>query len=289
MSLITFRTVLLLTLLSGLLVVVGDLAGGPTGAIIGLAMAFFMNFISYFFSDKLVLAMTGSKEVTAQEQPVLHGVVAALASRANMPMPKVYIMNTDSPNAFATGRDPKHAAVAATTGLLRIMSRDQLAGVIAHELGHVKNRDTLWMVMAATVAGAISYLAMMAQWSMFFGGFGGGDRDRREGAGGMVGLLATVILAPLAATMIQMAMSRQREYGADQAAARDFGRPLELASALETLDEAVHRRPMQVNPSMAHLFIVNPLSGGNILHLFSTHPPVAERVRRLREMAGVTL
>ena len=283
---INIRTLLLLSLLSAVLVAIGGLLAGPSGVVLGLIMAFVMNFISYFFSDKLVLAMSGAKEVSAQDQPRLHSVVESLASRVGMPKPKVYIIDSDSPNAFATGRNPNHAAVAATTGILRIMSLDQLSGVLGHELSHVRHRDTLWMMMAATVAGAISYLAMMAQWAMFFGG-AGGDRDRRGNAGGIVVLLATMILAPLAASMIQLAMSRQREYGADEGSAKEFGKPLELASALETLETAVQRRPLEVNPAMAHLFIVNPLRGGNFSSLFSSHPPIAERVRRLRQMAGL--
>lgn len=283
MGSINVRTFLLLGLLSVLLVGVGSIFG-PSGAILGLVMAFVMNFVSYFFSDKLVLAMSGAKPATPEEQPMLHGIVEELAAKVKMPKPKVYIVNNDSPNAFATGRDPQHAAVAATTGIMRIMDREQLSGVIAHELSHVRHRDTLWMVMAATVAGAISYLAMMAQWGLMFGGMGNGDRDRR-GGGNIIGLLAVMILAPVAASLIQLAMSRQREYGADEGAAKDFGKPLVLASALETLDGAVHRRPMQVNPAMAHLFIVNPLSGRDMTSLFMTHPPIAERVRRLRGMA----
>jgi len=284
---INIRTVLLLGVLSAILIGVGSIFG-VAGLIVGLALAFLMNFVSYFFSDKLVLAMSHAHQVTPDEQPLLHSVVSELSAKVGMPKPKVYVVNNDSPNAFATGRNPKHAAVAATTGILRIMNRDQLSGVLAHELSHVRHRDTLWMVMAATVVGAIGYLAMIAQFGMLLGGFGGsGNRRGGNGTAGLIGLVAVMILAPLAATMVQMAMSRQREYGADEGGAKEFGKPLELASALETLDGAVRQKPMNVNPATAHLFIVNPLKGGDVMSLFSTHPPIQERVRRLRRMAGV--
>ena len=285
MTSINIRTVLLLGLLSAILVGVGSIFG-LAGLIIGLVLAFVMNFVSYFFSDKLVLSMSHARQVSPDEEPVLHSVVSELAAKVGMPKPKVYVINNDSPNAFATGRDPNHAAVAATTGILRIMNRNQLSGVLAHELSHVRHRDTLWMAMAATVVGAIGYLAMMAQWAALFGGMGGGN-NRRGGNAGLIGLLAVMILAPLGATLVQLAMSRQREYGADKGGAQEFGKPLELASALQTLGGAVKQKPMDVNPAIAHLFIVNPLKGGGVAPLFSTHPSTQERIRRLERMGGV--
>jgi heat shock protein HtpX len=228
--------------------------------------------------------MYKAKEVTESEAPEFHSVVRELAARADIPMPKVYLIPSDAPNAFATGRNPNHAAVAATSGILRILSREELAGVMAHELAHVKNRDILIGTIAATVAGAISMMASMAQWAMIFGGFGGDRRDSREG-GGIIGLIAMMILAPLAAMLIQMAISRSREYQADATGAKICGNPLWLAAALKKLDMASQRITIDANPATAHMFIVNPLRGGGLTRLFSTHPPMQERISRLEQMA----
>ena len=281
------RTTFLLAALTVLLVLVGKALGGTAGMVIALVFAGVMNVGSYWFSDKLVLSMSGAKAVSEQEAPELYETVRFLAKRAGMPMPKVYIMETDTPNAFATGRSPNHAAVAATTGLLRIMNRDELAGVLGHELSHVRHRDTLISAIAATMAGAIAMIANMAQWAMLFGGFGGGDDD--EGAGGFIGALAMMILAPLAATLIQLAVSRSREYGADSGGAELTGHPLWLASALRKLESANRSQPVETaveHPSTAHLFIVNPLAGHKLAQLFSTHPPTEDRIRRLEDMAA---
>ena len=281
------RTTFLLAALTVLLVLVGKALGGTAGMVIALVFAGVMNVGSYWFSDKLVLSMSGAKAVSEQEQPELYETVRFLAQRAGMPMPKVYIMETDTPNAFATGRSPNHAAVAATTGLLRIMNRDELAGVLGHELSHVRHRDTLISAIAATMAGAIAMIANMAQWAMLFGGFGGGDDD--EGAGGFIGALAMMILAPLAASLIQLAVSRSREYGADTGGAELTGHPLWLASALRKLESANRSQPVETaveHPSTAHLFIVNPLAGHKLARLFSTHPPTEDRIRRLEDMAA---
>lgn len=246
-----------------------------------LVMAAVMNFVSYWFSDKIVLAMYGAKEVTEAEAPEYYGMVRQLAVQANIPMPRVYIIDTDTPNAFATGRNPEHAAVAATSGIMRVLTRDELMGVMAHELSHVKHRDILISSIAATIAGAITYLAHMAQWAAIFGG----GRDRDEEGGGGIGLLFMAILAPIAAMLIQMAISRSREYEADRGGAEVAGNPLHLASALRKLQMANRQIPMHANEATAHMFIVNPLSGGGMLSLFSTHPPMEERIRRLEEMA----
>ncbi len=276
------RTTVLMALLTGLLVMAGAAIGGKSGMTFALVMAGVMNFVSYWFSDRIVLAMYGAHEVTEAEQPGLYSMVRQLAVQAGMPMPRVYIIDSDTPNAFATGRNPEHAAVAATTGILRILSREELMGVMAHELTHVRNRDILISSIAATIAGAITYLAHMAQWAAIFGS--GRDRDE-EGGGGAIGMLAMAIIAPLAAMLIQMAISRSREYGADRGGAEISGNPLYLAGALRKLEMANHQIPMDANPATAHMFIVNPLTGGGIMSLFSTHPPIDERVRRLEEMA----
>lgn len=276
------RTTVLMALLTGLLVMAGGAIGGRSGMTFALVMAGVMNFVSYWFSDRIVLAMYGAHEVTEVEQPGLYSMVRQLAVQAGMPMPRVYIIDSDTPNAFATGRNPEHAAVAATTGILRILSREELMGVMAHELTHVRNRDILISSIAATIAGAITYLAHMAQWAAIFGG----SRDRdEEGGGGVIGMLAMAIIAPIAAMLIQMAISRSREYGADRGGAEISGNPLYLAGALRKLEMANHQIPMDANPATAHMFIVNPLTGGGIMSLFSTHPPMEERVRRLEEMA----
>lgn len=279
------KTTFLLALLTGLLIMAGGAIGGKAGMTIALVMAGVMNFVSYWFSDKIVLSMYGAKEVNEAEAPEFYSLVRELALQAQMPMPKVYIMPSETPNAFATGRNPEHAAVAATSGIMRILTRDELKGVMAHELAHVRNRDTLISTIAATVAGAISYLATMAQWAAIFGG--GRHNDNEEGGGSMIGMLAMAIVAPIAAMLIQMAISRAREYGADRGGAEVAGNPMHLANALRKLEMANHRIPMDnTNASTAHMFIVNPLTGGGLMSLFSTHPPIEERVRRLEEMAS---
>jgi len=277
----TLKTTFLLSLLTVLLVLAGGAIGGQGGMLIALVMAGVMNFVSYWFSDKIVLAMYGAKEITEAENPAFYGLVRELAERAGLPMPRVCIIPSDTPNAFATGRNPSHAAVAATSGILRILSREELAGVMAHELSHVKHRDILISSIAATVAGAVTYLAHMAQWAAIFGG----GRDRDDEGGGVLGMLVMAIVAPLAALLIQMAISRSREYDADKGGAEISGNPLYLANALRKLEAANQRLPMeQATPASAHMFIVNPLTGGGIASLFSTHPPMEERVRRLEAM-----
>ena len=277
----TFKTVLLLGAMTGLLVVFGDYFGGRQGMVIAFLFALLMNFGSYWYSDKIVLRMYRAREVTEAEAPELVGMVRSLSQRAHLPMPRVYIVPGATPNAFATGRNPQHAAVAVTEGILRTMDYDQLEGVVAHELGHVKNRDTLISAIAATLAGVIMMLAYMARWAAIFGGVGGRDDD--EG-GGILGLLVMSILAPLAAVVIQMAISRTREFLADATAGRLTKKPYALASALEQLQVAAERMPLNTNPATSHLFIVNPLSGRSLLRFFSTHPPVEERVKRLRAL-----
>ncbi|MDI3493411.1 MAG: heat shock protein HtpX [Desulfomicrobiaceae bacterium] len=276
------KTTIFLALLTALLVFLGGAMGGKTGMVMALGLAGIMNFLAYWYSDKIVLSMYGAQEVGPAEAPELYGIVQELAQRAGIPMPRVYIIPTESPNAFATGRSPKHAAVAATQGILRILNRDELMGVMAHELGHVIHRDTLIATIAATIAGAISMLANWLQWAVIFG-MGRGDDE--EGPG-LAGGLIMAIVAPIAATLVQMAVSRSREFLADEAGAQLSGKPLALASALGKLQQAAHMMPMDANPATSHLFIVNPLSGGSILALFSTHPPVEERIARLKAMAG---
>jgi heat shock protein HtpX len=277
----TLKTTFLLALLTVLLVLAGGAIGGRGGMTFALIMAGVMNFVSYWFSDKIVLAMYGAQEVTEAEQPEFYGLVRQLAARAGLPMPRVYIIPSDTPNAFATGRNPEHAAVAATTGILRVLSREELMGVMAHELSHVKHRDILISSIAATVAGAITYLAHMAQWAAMFGG----GRDRDEEGGGLLGMLVMAIVAPLAALLIQMAISRSREYDADKGGAEVSGNPLYLAGALRKLEMANRQIPMEgATPATAHMFIVNPLTGGGLMSLFSTHPPIEERIKRLESM-----
>jgi len=275
----TFKTAVLLGALTGLLIVFGNFFGGQQGMVIAFAFALLMNFGAYWFSDRVVLAMYGAKEVSEAEAPDLVAMVRGLAQRARLPMPRVYVIPNPSPNAFATGRNPRHAAVAVTEGILRIMDREELEGVLAHELAHVRNRDTLISAIAATLAGVIMMLANMARFAAFFGG-GRDDEDR----GGVVGLVVMAVLAPFAALLIQMAISRGREYLADATAAQVTKKPGALASALGRLQHASERLPLQANPATAHLFIVNPLSGRSFLSLFSTHPPIEERVARLRAM-----
>jgi len=280
----TIKTVFLLTLLTVLFILVGQAIGGRGGMLTAFVLAMVMNFTSYWFSDKIALQMAGAREVSESEAPELHRLVEELSTYARLPKPRVYLIESDSPNAFATGRDPQHAAVAVTTGILRILSMNELAGVLSHELGHVKNRDTLIATVVAAIAGAITMLANMAQWALMFGGFGRRDEED-NGAGGLVGGLLMIILAPIAATIIQLAISRAREFEADATGARIAGDPNGLADALEKLDAAVRYRPMlSGNQAMAHLFIVNPFGGG-LSGLFSTHPPIEERVARLRRMA----
>jgi heat shock protein HtpX len=264
----------------------GYLIGGQGGMLIALALAAGMNLFAYWNSDKMVLRMYGARQVSRAEAPAFYGIVEQLADKAGLPMPRVYIMENDQPNAFATGRNPENAAVAATTGLLRHLSHEEIAGVMAHELGHVRNRDTLTMTITATIAGAIS---MLANFAMFAGMFGGNNDNRNNPLGG-IGVLLVAILAPLAAMLVQMAISRTREYAADRAGAEISGRPLWLASALEKLEhgaQVIDNPAAAHNPATAHLFIVNPLHGGSMDSLFSTHPSMANRIQRLREMAGV--
>ncbi|MEJ2346679.1 MAG: zinc metalloprotease HtpX [Gammaproteobacteria bacterium] len=278
------RTTLLLAALTALLMLAGKAIGGNAGMAVALVFAAVMNIGSYWYSDKLVLSMYRAQPVGPDDQPELYSVVQELARRGQMAMPRVYVVENDTPNAFATGRNPEHAAVAATTGLLRLMNRQELTGVLAHELTHVRHRDTLISAVAATLAGAIAMLANLAQWALIFGM---GGQDNEEG-GGMLGAIATMILAPIAAMLIQMAVSRSREYGADAGGAELSGHPLWLASALRKLERANQAVPMDTaaqHPATAHLFIVNPLTGHNLANLFATHPPTEERIRRLEEMA----
>ncbi len=279
-----FKTFFLMLVLTVLFILVGTAIGGRNGAVYAFIFAALMNFFSYWFSDKIVLRMYGAREVTESEAPELYGVVAELTSKASLPMPKVYIMENDTPNAFATGRNPQHAAVAVTTGILRILSRDELMGVIGHELSHIQHRDILISTIAATMAGAISMLASMARWGAMFGGFGRSNDDEGGGGGNIIVVLIVSIFASIAAMLIQLAISRSREYMADQGGAH-LANPLSLAKALEKLEVASQRVPMNANPSTAHMFIVNPLRGGGVLSLFSTHPPIEERIARLEEMA----
>src|SRR5262245_22051208 len=279
----TTKTILLMVGLTVLLVFIGGAFGDRQGMIVAFIFAGAMNLFSYWFSDKIVLRMYNAREVTEAEAPMLWAVTHDLALKMNMPMPKVYIIPSDAPNAFATGRNPNHAAVAATEGILRLLTREELEGVMAHELGHVRNRDILIGTIAATIAGAISMLANMAQWAMIFGGFGGRRRDD-EGEGNMIAGIAMIILAPIAAALIQMAISRSREYQADASGARICGNPLGLANALRKLHAGSQRVPLDANPATAHMFIVNPLRGGGLVNLFSTHPPIEERIARLESM-----
>jgi heat shock protein HtpX len=279
----TTKTIVLMVGLTVLLVFLGGAFGGRQGMIFAFIFALATNMFSYWFSDKIVLRMYGAQEATEAEAPMLWGVTHDLALKMNMPMPKVYLIPSESPNAFATGRNPKHAAVAATQGILRMLTREELEGVMAHELGHVRNRDILIGTIAAAIAGAISLLAHMAQWAMIFGGFGG-RRDDDEGSGGVIGGILMIILAPIAAALIQMAISRSREYEADATGARICGNPLWLANALRKLQVGSQRVPLNANPATAHMFIVNPLRGGGFRSLFSTHPPLEDRIARLESM-----
>ena len=281
------KTAFLMALMTVLLIVVGRLIGGMTGLIIAGAFALVMNVFAYWFSDKVVLAMYRAREVSEEEAPRLHKIVERLATQAGLPKPKVCIVPSESPNAFATGRNPRHAVVAVTEGCMRLLNEKELEGVLAHELAHVADRDMLIGTIAAVMAGAIMMLASMAQWAALMGGMGGGRGGNRQGSGaaGLIALLAVAILAPIAAMLIQMAISRSREYQADAQGARFAGTPNGLADALARLQSASERKPMAAaGPATAHLFIVNPLRGKNISSLFSTHPPTDERIRRLHEM-----
>lgn len=274
----TIKTGMLMAALTALFMVAGQAMGGRGGMAVALFMAMAMNFFAYWFSDSLALKMAGAREVAQSEAPELHTLVAGLAARAGLPKPRVYIIESQTPNAFATGRNPAHAAVAVTQGLLAILSREELEGVLSHELGHIKNRDILISSVAAVMAGAISSLATMTQWAMLFGmGRGSDDEDN----GGMIGAILMMTLAPLAAALIQMAISRSREYLADATGAGICGNPVSLASALRRLEESNQRHPMEVNPATAQMYIVNPLSAEGVAGLFSTHPPTRERIRRL--------
>jgi heat shock protein HtpX len=278
----TLKTMVLLTFLTVLLVFMGAAIGGRSGMIFAFGIALVMNFVSYWFSDKIVLRMYGAQPVTEAQAPELHGSVRRLSQKAGIPMPKVYIIPEESLNAFATGRNPEHGVVAVTEGIMRALDREELEGVISHELAHIKHRDILTQTVVATVAGAISMLAQMAQWAMLFGG--GSRRDDDDG-GSPVAALVMMIVAPIAAMLVQMAISRTREYEADKGGAGIAGHPQGLANALLKLERAKEIVPLHdARPATAHMFIVNPLTGGGLMNLFSTHPPIAERVKRLREM-----
>jgi heat shock protein HtpX len=278
-----FKTFILMLVLTGIFIVVGTAIGGKSGAVYAFIFAGLMNFIMYWFSDKIVLRMYGAQEVSQSEAPELYQIVAELVNKASMPMPKVYMIENDTPNAFATGRNPEHAAVAVTSGIMKILSKEELRGVIGHELSHIRHRDILISTIAATMAGAISMLASMARWGAIFGG---GRSEEGEGGGGgnILFVLIFTVVGSIAAMLIQMAISRSREYLADEGGAH-LSHPLSLSKALGKLEMAAQRIPMEANPSTAHMFIVNPLRGGGVLSLFSTHPPIEERIGRLEEMA----
>lgn len=272
----TVKTFFLMLVMSALLLVVGAALGGVSGIIIALVLALAMNFGAYWFSDRIALGMTHAKPITENDDPELYSIVREQASLSGLPMPKVYEIETDSPNAFATGRSPQHATVAVTTGIRRILTRQELGGVLAHEMAHVGNRDTLIMAVVATIAGAISLLALFAQFAAIFGGRGGRDN--------IIGLLVVAFVMPLAAGLVRAAVSRTREYQADATGAKTSGDPLALASALQKLEQGAQNKPMKVAEGASHLFIVNPLRGAKMAKLFSTHPPIEERVRRLTDM-----
>jgi heat shock protein HtpX len=279
-----FKTTALLAALTGLIMLIGGMLGGRSGLEFAFIFAIGMNFFSYWFSDKMVLRAYGAQPLDASSAPELYGIVSELAQSASIPTPRLYLIDSDTPNAFATGRNPHHAAVAVTRGIMRICSREELKGVIGHELSHVINRDILISSVAATLAGVIMMVSSMARWGAMFGGLGGRDENDR---GGVIELLFMAILAPLAATMIQLAISRTREYQADASGARLAHNPLYLASALRKLETANERMPLaDATPATAHLFIVNPLSAGLFARLFSTHPPIEERIHRLESMAA---
>lgn len=279
----TLKTVFLMTLIMVLFLFAGYLLGGKTGMTIALIFSLVMNFGSYWFSDKIVLKMYRAQQVTKENAPKFYNLVEELSQKASLPMPKVYIINDQTPNAFATGRNPQNAAVAATTGILQGLNNEELGGVIAHELSHIKNRDILTGTIAATLVGTITYLAQMAGWAAMFSGGRSNDDER----GGVISSLVLMILAPIAATLIQLAISRSREFAADEGAANITGNPLSLASALGKISRVNQIKAVDhVNPSTAHMFIVNPLKGGGLAKLFSTHPPVEERIKRLQEISS---
>jgi len=277
-----FKTAFLLTALTLLLLAIGRAFGGNNGMFVALAIAVVMNFVSYFYSDRIALAMYRAQPVTREQLPRAFAAVERLTQKIGIPMPKMYVIPTDSPNAFATGRDPQHASVAVTHGILELLNDEELEGVLAHELGHVNNRDILISSVAATIAGAITMLASMGRWALIFGGYGGRDREER-GGGGLTALLM-LFIAPIAASLIQLAVSRSREYQADATGAHFTGNPYALASALQKIDAYSRRRPLEASPSTAHLFIIQPFLGmnaGMFANLFSTHPPIAKRIERL--------
>jgi heat shock protein HtpX len=278
----TLKSFLLMAILTVLLVLIGNWVGGRGGMMIAFLIALAMNFGSYWFSDKIVLRMYGAQEVSREQLPWLFDMVQDLTGRAGLPMPRIYVIPQEQPNAFATGRNPAHAAVAVTEGIMRTLSKEELRGVLGHELAHVLHRDILIGTIAATMAGAISMLANMAQWALFFGG--GGRSNDREGGSPIAGLVM-IIVAPIAALLVQMAISRSREYAADEGGAHIAGNPLSLASALKKLEAKTETIPMDASPATAHMFIVNPLTGGGLASLFSTHPPTEERIARLEQMA----
>lgn len=278
----TMKTFILMAVMTILLVLIGRLIGGQGGMIIAFLIAVAMNFGSYWFSDTMVLRMYNAQELAPSDNPELFRILQDLTARAGLPMPKVYLVPDEQPNAFATGRNPEHAAVAVTQGILRTLTSDELRGVLSHELSHVKHRDILIGTVAATMAGAISMIANMAQWAMIFGG--GRSSDDREGGSPAAGIVM-MIVAPIAAMLIQMAISRSREYMADEGGAQMSGTPLSLANALRKLSTKVEQIPMNASPSTAHMFIVNPLTGGGLMSLFSTHPPMEQRIARLEAMA----
>jgi heat shock protein HtpX len=273
------KTAVLLTVLTVILLLVGQVIGGKGGMTVALIFALGINLVSYWFSDKIVLAMYRGRQVSEADNPRLYSLVRSVSQKAGLPLPKLYIIPSQSPNAFATGRNPDNAAVAVTEGILKALDDDELEGVLSHEFAHIRNRDILIQTIAATIAGAISYLAFMARWAAFFGG----KRDDDEG--GVLGILAVAILAPIAAVVVQMAISRSREYAADEGAANFSRKPLSLANALKKLHAYSRRVPLAAQPATAHLFIVNPLTGRGLANLFSTHPPLEERIRRLEALA----
>jgi heat shock protein HtpX len=275
----TFKSTLLLVGLTLILVFVGDWVGGQNGMILAFVISVAMNFTAYFYSDKIALAVYRAQPVTREQLPRAYDVVERLAAKDGIPMPKIFVIPTESPNAFATGRNPQHASVAVTHGILSLLTDEELEGVLAHELGHVKNRDILTSSIAATLAGAITLIARMGYWASLFGGYGGGER--RERGGGGLGALLMIIVAPIAASLIQLAISRSREYEADATGAHTTGNPYALARALQKIEDYSKRIPLEATPSTAHMFIIAPLIGGGIGSLFSTHPPTKERIRRL--------
>jgi heat shock protein HtpX len=279
----TLKTAVLLATITALFIAIGGLLGGKMGMLIAFGFAIVTNFVSYWYSDKIVLMSQGAQELQPQEAPELFDTVERLAVNAGLPMPRIYVVPGAQPNAFATGRGPEHAAVAVTQSIMNLLTPQELEGVLAHELSHVKNRDVLISAIAATLAGGISMLAYMARWTLIFGGYGG--RGNRDGEN-PIALLLGMILAPIAALLIQMAISRSREFEADATGARLSGKPLALASALRKIETYAQQRPLGVNPSMAHLYIVNPLRAEGLMNLFRSHPPTEERIARLQAMAG---